>query len=81
MPDHSDLFTEPTATYFEKARKDARRRKQRITFDCFNTICDDGLVKCRITGKYLSIHGPMTLCDCLRGLIAHQCSRCKKYNG
>lgn len=79
----TNYFTEPLATELEDKR-DEKRSKHRITYDCFYAVCSNGYVWCR-AGDYMirklgAKGGGMSLYDCLSGATGTRCLKCVNFD-
>lgn len=74
---HTRYFEEPLAPWFEALRKMARKRN-RIVYDCFNTIVKDNQVICKL-GR-LSNNRHSRLLQVLKGRAARVCQNCEDYS-
>jgi len=72
--EHLDLLSQ------EYMRGKKRAVQNRLTFDCFNCICQEGtLVVCKAGIKIGEQQG-LTIIDVLTGKTAQACKRCKFFD-
>lgn len=83
MPD--SFFEEPQASVLEAIREEKRKKKGRITFDCFNAIYPSkgSRVKCKLGLQMTTTgaKGTMELAAVLAGRTGYLCRRCSHFEG
>lgn len=76
---NDNLFREPIATQLENKRN-AKRGKRQITYDCWEAKVKGGHVYCK-RGYSLGQHGTLSLEQVLNGGSCEACHKCSYHPG